>query len=526
MISSPTTIKSPVLVPSLDITKQGKSLFIHPRNSVVLKLDKNGMVLLHDKTGKGPSVYYDTQSDHVVQQDSTISFGDRRNQHLAMMVDSQHLIAIGGKSAACHDMATRQWRHLARPIVTRLSGMATLATSAGLYVFGGIDPDLTMIAKAEFLCVARWAWRPLPSLPVARSQACAVRVDSKIYLVGGDSRDASPGTTWIYSPTEELWKAGPSLVIPRKNAMTVVVGRSIVVMGGITLDTQKPVSAVEIWNTKQKVGFKIRAQLPSSQHCCAVAVDRDVYLFGGRSVGKISISDDMLSAWSSKEAVSTNSIPILPLLVDRQRQVSESLPSGNNTFPSLPSLPLRPNVPTMALTVPDRVRALQEYVSKLEVLLQDHDATVQNTLLRINEHYKRVRKNAIAEAHLEANTWTGDTVNFLDEANDELQQLQTLESMRKHNDLSSLLMPHESDPDDIPSQLRCPITLSLMIDPVVAADGNTYEKQSLETWLEKHEPGTPVLSPLTGAVLANKMYFPVHTLKSMCQEFGMKKEAN
>ncbi len=43
------------------------------------------------------------------------------------------------------------------------------------------------------------------------------------------------------------------------------------------------------------------------------------------------------------------------------------------------------------------------------------------------------------------------------------------------------------------SNMRCPITLVLMRDPVVAADGHTYERAAIATWID----GGNLLSPIT-----------------------------
>jgi len=39
--------------------------------------------------------------------------------------------------------------------------------------------------------------------------------------------------------------------------------------------------------------------------------------------------------------------------------------------------------------------------------------------------------------------------------------------------------------------LKCPITLELMVDPVTAEDGYTYERTAIETWLKRH-PSSPL----------------------------------
>jgi len=37
-----------------------------------------------------------------------------------------------------------------------------------------------------------------------------------------------------------------------------------------------------------------------------------------------------------------------------------------------------------------------------------------------------------------------------------------------------------------------------MVEPVIAADGHTYEKTAIQTWLQQH-----TISPVTGDVLAH-----------------------
>ena len=59
----------------------------------------------------------------------------------------------------------------------------------------------------------------------------------------------------------------------------------------------------------------------------------------------------------------------------------------------------------------------------------------------------------------------------------------------------------------------CSITLELMRDPVMAADGHTYERDALLRWLK-----TSNISPATGALLANRTIMPNHCVKMLIQE--------
>uniref|UniRef100_A0A7S4IJS0 U-box domain-containing protein n=1 Tax=Prymnesium polylepis TaxID=72548 RepID=A0A7S4IJS0_9EUKA len=64
----------------------------------------------------------------------------------------------------------------------------------------------------------------------------------------------------------------------------------------------------------------------------------------------------------------------------------------------------------------------------------------------------------------------------------------------------------------LPSSM-CPITLELMADPCIAADGHSYERTSLERWFEHSS-----LSPVTGKVLLHRCIVPNHALRNLITE--------
>jgi len=72
----------------------------------------------------------------------------------------------------------------------------------------------------------------------------------------------------------------------------------------------------------------------------------------------------------------------------------------------------------------------------------------------------------------------------------------------------------ELELDDIPEDLLCPICQELMVDPVVATDGYSYERKAIETWLKNHGN-----SPVTGVPLASKTIIPNLALKSRIEDF-------
>ena len=66
----------------------------------------------------------------------------------------------------------------------------------------------------------------------------------------------------------------------------------------------------------------------------------------------------------------------------------------------------------------------------------------------------------------------------------------------------------------MPEEIVCPITQEIMIDPVVAADGHTYERNAIASWLEKNNT-----SPLNGDELPHTNLTPNRAVRSMVQRF-------
>jgi hypothetical protein len=66
----------------------------------------------------------------------------------------------------------------------------------------------------------------------------------------------------------------------------------------------------------------------------------------------------------------------------------------------------------------------------------------------------------------------------------------------------------------MPNEWLCPITLSVMRDPVIAEDGHSYERSAIEQWF-----GTSNHSPKTGAPLRSTHLIPNHALRNTIEDF-------
>ena len=63
--------------------------------------------------------------------------------------------------------------------------------------------------------------------------------------------------------------------------------------------------------------------------------------------------------------------------------------------------------------------------------------------------------------------------------------------------------------------LVCPLSLEIFQDPVIAADGHSYERREIELWFARGK----TTSPKTNEELPNAFLVPNRHLKAMCQQF-------
>ena len=78
-------------------------------------------------------------------------------------------------------------------------------------------------------------------------------------------------------------------------------------------------------------------------------------------------------------------------------------------------------------------------------------------------------------------------------------------------------------PPSIRDDFKCPLTKQLMQDPVIAADGYTYDRRAIQDWFmgnkKKWNNVQCVISPITGDILTTDMLFSNHQLFKQIQDY-------
>ena len=80
--------------------------------------------------------------------------------------------------------------------------------------------------------------------------------------------------------------------------------------------------------------------------------------------------------------------------------------------------------------------------------------------------------------------------------------------------------PNTAGTPHLSNELLCPITLEVMYDPVMTADGHTYEGAAIERVFDGTGQGNNVRSPVTGLVLSSRLLTPNVAIRSMCLHYS------
>jgi hypothetical protein len=110
------------------------------------------------------------------------------------------------------------------------------------------------------------------------------------------------------------------------------------------------------------------------------------------------------------------------------------------------------------------------------------------------------RHNPDAAERLELSSPTSSTATLPIDSNDVVE-------------VYPYFVENEEEEEALPNMPPCPITGFPMVEPVVAADGHTYERAAIARWLKTSDK-----SPMTGSVLVHKELVPNYGLMSSVEE--------
>ena len=208
----------------------------------------------------------------------------------------------GGTTVSIYDTSSNTWTFGA-PMPTARRGAAVVAVGTTIYAIGGsacCEPGISpQYAANEAYDTASNTWRILAPLPSPRSDAYAVEVSGKIYVIGGFSSTFSNSTSSFLSTIQaydiisNTWSTLAPMPTPRDHVVAGVCGNDIFVIGGATnpfFTATSVVEAYQIGSNKWVTGI---APMPTPRwEMAAAQIGNTLYVVGGGGFGNLDINPD------------------------------------------------------------------------------------------------------------------------------------------------------------------------------------------------------------------------------------------
>lgn len=276
------TASSNVFVPSIKQMFQVSSM-LTPRKNHGIAIHE-GLVYVVGGTSKNGSVTRSAELyDPRTNTWSSVLSMRREVAGVGVAVVGDFLYAAGG-----HDAEGRPQNLVQRysPKVNKWEIVASMNTSrtrhcvvgsTHLYAFGGYSSDEDIpLMSAECYDHLSGSWVEITPMNRRRSDACAVSVQSKIFVIGGEDILESPiklASCEVYDTTTKQWTAIASTQQPRSHAGAAVIKNKVFVLGGVDKHNRE-LRSVECYNTDQQEWEELASLRVGLEGfaCCTITV--------------------------------------------------------------------------------------------------------------------------------------------------------------------------------------------------------------------------------------------------------------
>mmetsp|Transcript_27122 Transcript_27122/g.63028 ORF Transcript_27122/g.63028 Transcript_27122/m.63028 type:complete len:308 (+) Transcript_27122:3-926(+) len=294
------------------------------------------------------------------------------------------------------------------------------------------------------------------------------------------------------------WTALPSVKAELcEGIAAVAVGRCIVVCGGNS-------DVVEVFDTESQTWSSLQ-NLPSKRrHCAAGLVGDRVLVAGGYGDGEYL---DSVVSLQVGDVVSIPRLLDVPNVLGRRKRkaalekwVKEAEKMRLDCLAEIETATARANAwhtkekrEEDARHAKERKEEDERYQKKLGEFERIHEKKVE----KVENDYRQRLENLATSSGMLA-----------DEVDDKLK-----DAKEQIEDLKNRL---EGRPDPL---LCCPITGDIMKDPVVAADGHTYERSAIEEIFAQTPSGQEVMSPASNTPLTHRVLMPNMVVQAMVARY-------
>jgi len=452
-------------------------------------------------------------------------------------------------SIEAYNLDDDTWKTLQTTMPTARASFAAVSTGRKVLVIGGIDVD-SPLNIVEMLDVDSWTWSTLPSMKTKRDGCASGVLGDFVIVVGGhDDNNEDLATAELYNLLTQEWTDLPDMSCARVGCAMVVIGMKAYVFGG------NGQSTAEVFDFETQTWTTLPSMSKIGCGMTAVTVGKFILVIGGFS-RVVEVFDIESQTWSFLQqlpdtlrfgctaglvgnqvlvvgGVGLDIEKLLGLAFAGEEPEEEGmiLKSGVSLDVGFMMSLVTPQVPESPTILGRRERkaALEKWVDQVKKMKQDFLGQVETKTVQLNAEYA-MRKKSLDRAHEElekwyrerlekvehvSGTWTDEVDDKLDDAEDQIEEL-------KKRIAGQAKSGGRHKKPDLSSLIRCPITNNIMVHPVMAADGQTYERSEIEKMFAEIPRNRPVKSPVTGEMLAHRILVPntaVEAMAAMAAEY-------
>ena len=142
-----------------------------------------------------------------------------------------------------------RWSPAARypiPVDHAMAVGVDTAGTPGVYVFGGNVNGIAVARSFRFL--GEQGWREIAPMPAPRSQAAAVVVGGRVYIVGGAQNDRLVSPTYVYDTAADRWTTAAPIPTPRDHLAAAALDGRICAAGGRKLSLLQNLANFECYD--------------------------------------------------------------------------------------------------------------------------------------------------------------------------------------------------------------------------------------------------------------------------------------
>lgn len=229
-----------------------------------------------------------------------------------VVTTESEILAIGGfnrdgclDSAESYNSITNSWKAV-ECMSTRRGRLSTVRVEDKIYAIGGSDgrKELSAVETLD-LKVCQWQKMKV-CMPTPRSCLGAAELNGMVYAIGGEHYSIPLKTAEAFDPVSGLWQTLPPMSTPRSDLAVVACAGKVYAIGGKRQSLQC-LSSAECYDPVRNVWFPVSGMKHARRNAAVVAIGDKLMVIGGYggsvALRSVEVYDPLRDEWTDSASL-------------------------------------------------------------------------------------------------------------------------------------------------------------------------------------------------------------------------------